>query len=76
MDSLKFEPKKLLSLLANIQGELDGEINLQYSIQNSTNFNDLSEPLDEFLKVDSNNVNDIAYTATQLAMLHLRREID
>src|SRR5690606_13803392 len=48
----------------------------QYPIQNSTNFSDLSESLDEFLKIDSNNVNDIAYTATQLAMLHLRREID
>ncbi|MBL1409052.1 hypothetical protein [Sphingobacterium faecale] len=76
MNSVSYNPKEILSTLMELESRLKYSINKHCPDRELALSDDLDKALEEFLELKTEADNEVAYLSSQLALLHLHRELE
>ncbi|GEM62322.1 hypothetical protein D3C87_1394260 [compost metagenome] len=75
MNSVSYDPQELLITLMEFEKKLTSSIAKNCPDRDMALCDDLDKALDDFLQLQGVRNNEVGYLSSQLALLHLRREI-
>ncbi|ERJ57418.1 hypothetical protein [Sphingobacterium paucimobilis] len=76
MNSVSYNPKEILSTLTELEGRLKCSIDKHCPDRGLILSDDLDKALEQFLELKSETGDEVAYLSSQLALLHLQREVE
>ncbi|MFD2555193.1 hypothetical protein [Sphingobacterium tabacisoli] len=76
MNSVSYNPKEILSTLTELEGRLKCSIDKHCPDRELALSEDLDKALEEFLELKNETDDEVAYLSSQLALLHLQRELE
>lgn len=76
MNSVSYNPKEILFTLTELEGRLKRSIDKHCPDRGLALSDDLDKALEEFLELKNETDDQVAYLSSQLALLHLQRELE
>ncbi len=76
MNSVSYNPKEILSTLNELESRLKCSIQKHCPDRALAFSDDLDKALEEFLQLKNGTDDEVAYLSSQLALLHLHRELE